>query len=89
MATRRLLITWSPEIYNRFKVFVSWLPTFPEEKRVTSGDTLLKTTSWRVPAKKWRNLCSRANPVLYIKVLDRSKSTGVKESSEVVAVTVK
>ena len=82
-------IRWSPEVYNRFKVFLSWLPAFPSEANVTSGDALLKTTTWTVLARKWARICSKADPVVYIKVLGKSTATKVKEYSEVAAIKVR
>ena len=83
------MITWSPETYDRFRVMVSWLATFPAEKTVTSGDTLLRTTSWTVPARKWSKLCSQADRALYFKVLGKTAANGAKEYSEVAAIAVK
>jgi thrombospondin type 3 repeat protein len=38
-------ITWTPEVYDRFKVFVATSATFTGKGKTTSGDKLLKTTS--------------------------------------------
>jgi hypothetical protein len=56
---------------------------------VTSGDALLKTTTWTVLARKWARICSKADPVVYIKVLGKSTATKVKEYSEVAAIKVR
>jgi hypothetical protein len=61
-------ITWDPAQYDKYKVFISWDPNFQGTKTVNSGDTLLKTTSWTVPQKKWKNACSHAQATLYIRV---------------------
>ena len=62
-------ITWNPSRYDRYRVFVSWNPTFPSTQRITSGDTLLKTPSWTVPLKKWSRVCGHAGASAYIRVL--------------------
>jgi len=65
-------ITWLPGPYDRYKVFVSWDPGFPKEDRISSGDELLRKTSWTVGPRKWQRACSHVDPmspVLYIKVL--------------------
>ena len=49
-------------------MFISWDPRFPSTKRISSGDTLLKVPTWKVPLKKWNNLCTRAATNLYIRV---------------------
>jgi hypothetical protein len=61
-------ITWLGGLYDRYRVFVSWDPAFPISERFSSGATLLKMTSWTVPAKKWTRACATALPFLYIKV---------------------
>lgn len=66
----RPLITWSPGNYDRFRVFISPDPGFLRGKTVTSGDTLLKTSSYTPPGRKWRSACKKAvladpnNPIL-------------------------
>jgi hypothetical protein len=81
-------ITWSRDAYNRYRVFVSWLPDFPGRKKVTSGDTLLRTPSWRVPVKKWARVCANATTDVYIKVFGKASGTKVSEFSEVVRIPV-
>jgi hypothetical protein len=61
--------------YDRFRVLIGWDPGFGTGRRLTSGDTLLRATSWTPSAKKWREACANAravdpgNPTLYVKVL--------------------
>ncbi|MBI3448640.1 MAG: thrombospondin type 3 repeat-containing protein [Acidobacteria bacterium] len=81
-------ITWTGETYDRFKVFVATAPTFTGTGKTTSGSSLLRTTSWPVPAKKWAKVCAAANPDIYIKVLGRTKGTSLMESTEVVTIQV-
>lgn len=80
-------ITWTPERYNRFKVFLGADPAFMV--RVTSGDKLLRAPSWTVPAAKWRKICAKVNPTLYIKVFGKVAGTKTSEFSEVDALLVK
>jgi len=82
-------ITWSPEIYNRFKVFVSWSAQFFGTAQVTSGSTLLRKTFYILPLKKWKRACLNANPYLYIRVLGKNTVTSKVELSEVSTVKVK
>jgi hypothetical protein len=82
-------ITWTPEVYDRFRVFISWVPLFSGTKKVSSGDKLLRTTSWTVPQKKWNKVCSNANPNLYFRVYGKSSVTGRAELSETATVQVK
>jgi len=82
-------ISWSPEVYNRFKVFVSWSATFLKTAQVTSGSTLLKGLSWTMPAKKWAKVCAGAKPNLYFRVFGKNKATGLAELSETSVVQVK
>jgi hypothetical protein len=82
-------ITWSPETYDRFRVFVSWDPSFKGTKRYTSGDALLKVPYWTPPVKRWSLGCTKANPNLYIKVLGKTAGTAAKEFSDVVTLEVK
>jgi hypothetical protein len=82
-------ITWSPETYDRFRVFVSWDPNFAGKRKFTSGDTLLRTTFWTVPQRKWDKACLRANPNIYIKIFGKLRGTSSQEFSETVTLTVK
>ena len=79
-------ITWLPDIYNRFKVFVSWDPNFAGRRKVTSGDTLLRRSYWNMPLKKWRNACAHAEPALYIKVFGKNSTTKATSYSSVVTI---
>jgi hypothetical protein len=80
-------VAWTPDIYDRFRVLISWAPAFKGKSTVASGDAFLKTTEWAVPAKKWARLCASANPKLYLKVLGKT-SSGVKEKVESSVVTL-
>lgn len=80
-------ITWSPETYNRFKVFVGTDPAF--SNRITSGKTFLRSTSWTVPRAKWTAVCRRANPYLYVRVMGKVGGTAIVELSEVDVLKVK
>jgi hypothetical protein len=82
-------ITWTPETYNRYRVFVSWDPGFGGKRKVTSGDTLLRVTSWTVPPRKWARACSKAAPDLYVRVFGKSTVTKTSEVSETVTLQVK
>ncbi len=75
-------VSWTPETYDQFKVFVGTSPAF--NMKVTSGKKLLRTTSWMVPATKWRTICKKAGSALYIKVIGSVAGTKTRESSEVV-----
>jgi hypothetical protein len=83
-------ISWTPEGYTRYRVFISWTPQFVSKTSVNSGDTLLKTTYWNVPPKKWAKACSNAaaNGMLYFRVYGRNKITNMAEWSEVSPVQV-
>jgi len=80
-------ITWTPEIYDRFRVYLGADAFFAA--KVSSGDTMLRTTSWTVPAAKWLKICRRANPSLFIKVLGKVAGTKRVEYSETQVITVK
>lgn len=67
-------ITWLPDVYTKFKVQISWDPNFAGKRKVTNGDTFIKTTSWIVPAKKWKKACTNATPDLYIRVFGKNAS---------------
>jgi hypothetical protein len=70
-ATSQPTISWHQAQYDKFKVFINTVPAFTSTSGVNSGTTLLKTTSWHVPAKKWTNLCKKATNggALYVKVM--------------------
>jgi len=80
-------ITWLPKTYNRFKVFIGATPTF--SVRVGSGDTFLRMTSWTVPPRKWRRICARAAPDLFIKVFGKVAGMRISEFSAVDTLVVK
>lgn len=80
-------ITWSPEIYDLFKIYVGANGNF--STKITSGKTMLTSTTWAVPAASWQTICAKSNPNLYIKVLGKLKGTKNKEYSEVGALRVK
>ena len=95
----RPTLTWDDDRYDRFRAFIGWDPAFGTGRQVTSGDTLLRATSWTPSAKKWRKACANAaainpsSPVLYLKVLgvdrDLPKSNPArKRYSPVVQVNV-
>jgi hypothetical protein len=60
-------ISWTTGAFDKFRVYISWLSSF--SKRVTSGDKLLRTTSWTLTPKSWNAVCSRATTTIYIKIL--------------------
>ena len=80
-------ITWSPEVYDLFKVLVAADGNF--KSKITSGKTMLTSTSWAVPATSWQLICGKSNPNLYIKVLGKLRGSKKKEYSEVGALRVK
>jgi hypothetical protein len=59
-------LRWLPDVYDRFKVFVGNDPAFT--MKVSSGDTLLRGTAWRIPAKKWKTICRWPGSSVYIRV---------------------
>ena len=81
------VVTWSPEIYDRFKVYIGTTPTFGT--KITSGKKLLTTTSWPVPAAKWTSICGKTGTWLHLKVMGRKAGATTTEFSEVGIVTVK
>jgi len=82
-------ITWSPETYDRFKVYIAWTPLFNGKLKVTSGKTLLKTNFWTVTPKKWIKACANANPNLFFRVYGKKLGTTSAELSEISTVQVK
>jgi hypothetical protein len=81
-------VTWTPEMYNRFRVFLATDPYFTT--RVTSGERLLWATRWRIPAEDWSRICRGTGEVtLFIRVLGRKSGTRVSEFSEVAAVALR
>ncbi|HZE89270.1 MAG TPA: thrombospondin type 3 repeat-containing protein, partial [Verrucomicrobiae bacterium] len=80
-------VKWSPEIYNRFKVMIGSDPSFAN--MVSSGNTLLKSTSWTPTRKAWTNLCKRGSQSLYFRVMGKVANTTAVELSEVDVVKVR
>jgi hypothetical protein len=71
-------IRWGRAFWDRYRVQISWVASFPGNRRVTSGDTLLGRAYWRPGKKKWRQVCKNADPYLYIRVIgiDRQAPKG-------------
>jgi hypothetical protein len=85
-------ITWSQDFadgLNQYKVFIAWDAGFASTKRVTSGSTLLKKTSFLVPATKWTTVCKNASPDLFLKIFGKNSSNGKSFFSSVVTLKVK
>jgi len=80
-------ITWSPEVYDRFKMIVGADPAFTIS--VSNGQNFLKTTSWTMPLRKWTAICAKAHPNLYFRVLGKIAGTTIVELSETDVVMVK
>jgi hypothetical protein len=76
-------ITWTPETYNRFKVYLGADPAF--NVKVTSGTTLLKVPMYTVPSRKWGSICRRLTGTIYLKVFGKKKGVG-SEYSETVGI---
>jgi hypothetical protein len=73
-------IAWQPGPYDRFRVTISDDSDFPARSTIGSGDTLLRTTSWAVPRKKWRRLCDGTRTSLYIRVLGVDRDVSRSDS---------
>lgn len=83
-------ILWTPGDYDRYRVYFSTSPYFSKGHGISTGDSLLRTTSYTVPAKKWRQMCEKVaadDPVmhrLYVEVtgidLGRSKKQAWRSS---------
>jgi len=82
-------VRWSPESYNRFRVYVSADTTFTGTRTYTSGIKMLKVTKYKIRPRQWAKLCAAASPDLYIKVFGWNKVTDDTEFSEVATATVK
>ncbi|HEY3177132.1 MAG TPA: Ig-like domain-containing protein [Candidatus Polarisedimenticolia bacterium] len=80
-------ITWTPEIYTGFRVFVATNPNFAT--RITSGKKLLSPTAWTVTPAKWAAICGKGAPSLFIKVLGKVVGTKRQEFSEISGVRVR
>src|SRR5206468_2807378 len=96
----RPTITWAPGPYDRYRVEIAWDPSFATGTKVTSGDTLLKTSSYTPAGKKFRKACTKALegsplglPALYVRVYGKDLSVprtdpGKTTYSDVVAATI-
>jgi hypothetical protein len=69
-------ISWDPDHFTKFRVILASGPTFRVPTQVTSGTKLLTgTTSYAIPAAKWRRACKKAiagstsTPELFVKVV--------------------
>jgi hypothetical protein len=76
-ASIRPLIAWEPGTHDAFRVSVSWVPDF--SSRITSGDTLLRTSSWTPSRKKWRRACANASTALYVSVFGVDRDVGKRD----------
>jgi hypothetical protein len=79
-------VTWTPFLYDRFRVLVGADPFFSATKG--SGETFLQTTTWTIPFDKWQFICQRAAPNLYIRILGKIAGTTIKEYSSVAVLRV-
>jgi hypothetical protein len=83
------LVSWLPGPYDRFRAVITWTSGNGAEKKMTSGDRLLKDTSWTPPSKKWRKACAGASTsdgVMRVQVFGKSRSTRQTGFSEVVTI---
>src|SRR5262249_11982702 len=80
-------ITWTPETYTKFRVYVG--ATVSYSVRVSSGKKMLTTTSWTMPPGKWATICKSAKPFLFFKVLGRNPNSIWFEYSETSTVIAK
>jgi len=91
LRSSRPLITWDKGNYDRFRVQVSWDPTFPKAERITSGDALLMGSQWKPDTDAWRRFCNNAGPDAFIRAfgvdLQRGKNHPLRTtfSNEVAA----
>ncbi len=69
-------ITWVAGQYDRYRVYVA--PNARFKNKLSSGDRLLRTPSWTMGAKKWRNACGQSTGSLYLEVfgIDRDVPKG-------------
>ncbi len=84
-------ITWIPDVFNRFKVSISWDPGFTKGTGVTSGTDFLRTTFWTPSVRKWRKACTNAlgsGGTLFIRIFGKVKGTTSADTSEAVSVDV-
>jgi len=68
--TSQPTISWNRDRYDKFKVFISTMPTFPSTARITSGTALVVASSWHVKAKAWTSICRKAvnGGPLYVRI---------------------
>jgi hypothetical protein len=64
-------IAWSAGGYDRYRVEISWLDDF--SAKVSSGTTMLRTTTWRPSVKKWTKVCVKAAATIHVRVLGVDK----------------
>jgi PKD repeat protein len=84
-------LTWTPGMFDRFKVLIAWDPSFVSGTMVNSGTTLLKNTFYTPPMKKWKKACRNAlnaGSTLFIKVFGKERGTTNTDDSNIVSVDV-
>lgn len=79
------VITWTPESYTKFKVFLGADPEFRVKE--TSG-TLQNVSAYAVPESKWASICRHLSGTLYLQVDGTAKGTSASESSSIVVLTL-
>ena len=80
-------ISWSPETYHMFKVFIG--ATVSYSVQVTSGKKMLLDSTWTMPAGKWATICKKAKPFLFIKVQGKNPNSKWFEYSETTTIVAK
>jgi len=61
--------TWEKGKYDRFRVMVSWDPSFPKGERITSGKRMIRRQTWTPTQSQWQKACSEAGGgMLYARV---------------------
>jgi hypothetical protein len=97
--TTRPTITWTPGLYDRFKVCFASDTTFRKRVKVCSGDKWLRSPSWEPRKKKWRRACNKAisadpnSPVLFVRVTGKDRDVpkrhpNRKTDSQVIKVNI-
>ncbi|MBI3448653.1 MAG: PKD domain-containing protein [Acidobacteria bacterium] len=84
-------VQWLPGGYSKFRVTIAWDPAFGKGASVNSGSTLLKTTAYTPPVKKWKKACANgaAGPqALFIQIFGKRKTPPVGGVSDVVSIDV-
>jgi len=79
-------ITWSPETYTGFKVFLGADAAF--KVKITSGKKLLKVPLYTPPATKWAKICAKLGTDLFIKVQGKASRPKRTEFTETVVIPV-